>query len=138
MTFCEMHKQDGGCTECPNRWICKKSGLITLKMSDQELIEAIEQCKRGETPEGALSIAEYASELCIRKKLERDRLKDILHPAAEREIKEAHQKIGGGEPLSESSLRLALLVLDISKLEYERGYNAGKCEALSASKEAQP
>lgn len=130
MTFCEMHKQDGGCTECPNRWICKKSGLITLKMSDQELIEAIEQCKRGETPEGALSIAEYENELSLRKTIKAEENKC--------KIKEAHQKVGGGEPLSDSSLRLALLVLDISKLEYERGYNAGKCEALSASKEAQP
>jgi len=29
MTFCEMHKNDGGCQECPNRWVCKDSTLKT-------------------------------------------------------------------------------------------------------------
>ncbi len=27
MTFCEMHKKDGGCPECPNRWVCINSTL---------------------------------------------------------------------------------------------------------------
>lgn len=27
MTFCQMHKKDGGCPECPNRWVCINSTL---------------------------------------------------------------------------------------------------------------
>jgi hypothetical protein len=27
MTFCEMHKNSGGCEECPNRWVCENSPL---------------------------------------------------------------------------------------------------------------
>ncbi len=135
MTFCEMHKQSGGCTECPNRWVCKKSGLITLKMSDQELTEAIEQCKRGETPEGALSIAEYEHELSLRNAIANTEEK-ANHDAAERKIMEAHKNLNGGESLSESTLNFALLMLDIAKLEYERGYYAGKCAGLGFKGEA--
>ncbi len=29
MTFCEMHKNNGGCQECPNRYVCKDSPLKT-------------------------------------------------------------------------------------------------------------
>ena len=136
MTFCEMHKQDGGCTECPNRLVCKKSGLITLKMSDQELIEAIEQCKRGETPEGALSIVEYENELSFRHALHTHEKEK--HNGVECKIKEAYQKVYGGESISEATLKLALLVIDIAKMEYERGYFAGKCEAIDSLHEVRP
>lgn len=27
MTFCEMHKNSGGCKECPNRYVCTDSPL---------------------------------------------------------------------------------------------------------------
>lgn len=33
MTFCEMHKNSGGCEECPNRWVCENSAL-KLKKED--------------------------------------------------------------------------------------------------------
>jgi hypothetical protein len=31
VTFCEMHKNSGGCKECPNRYVCKDSPLKTIK-----------------------------------------------------------------------------------------------------------
>lgn len=34
ITFCEMHKKDGGCGECPNRYACKNS---TLKDAELQL-----------------------------------------------------------------------------------------------------
>ena len=27
ITFCDMHKKDGGCGECPNRYVCNNSTL---------------------------------------------------------------------------------------------------------------
>ena len=30
MTFCEMHKKSG-CPECPNRYVCKNSTLLSAK-----------------------------------------------------------------------------------------------------------
>lgn len=137
MTFCEMHKQSGGCNECPNRWVCKKSELATLKMSDQELIEAIGRLKRGKMTEdeNGISVAEYENELSFRHALAHAEV-NAVNTATERKIRDAHKDMYGDEPLSESTLKLALLVPDIAKLEYERGYYAGKCAGLGFKGEA--
>lgn len=36
MTFCEMHKLDGGCVECPNRWVCKNSTELVADPQDSD------------------------------------------------------------------------------------------------------
>ena len=45
MTFCEMHKKCG-CPECPNRYVCKNSTLLSAKEGNMDESNELDTNKR--------------------------------------------------------------------------------------------